>query len=35
MHGNKNFDMNLRILSATIKFIKESERSDQPLFNQY
>ena len=34
LHGNKKFDnnMNIRILAATIKFIKGSERFDQPLF---
>ena len=34
LHGNKKFDnnMNIRILPATIKFIKGSERFDQPLF---
>ena len=34
MYGNKNFDnnMNISILTATIKFIKDSERFDQPLF---
>ena len=34
LYGNKNFDsnMNISIITATIKFIKESERFDQPLF---
>ena len=34
LYGNKNFDnnMNISILTATIKFIKVSERLDQPLF---
>ena len=34
LNGNKNFDnnMNISILTATIKFIKDSERFDQPLF---
>ena len=34
LYGNKNFDnkMNVSILKATIKFIKVSERLDQPLF---
>ena len=34
LYGNKNFDsnMNIRILTAAIKFIKDSERFDQPLF---
>ena len=33
MYGNKNFDNNMKtsILTATIKFIKDSERLDQPL----
>ena len=37
LYGNKNFDnnMNISILTATIKFIKDSERFDQPLFNCY
>ena len=37
LYGNKNFDnnMNISILTATIKFIKVSERFDQPLFNYY
>ena len=32
--GNKNFDnnINISILTATIKFIKDTERFDQPLF---
>ena len=34
LYGNNNFDnsMNISILTATIKFIKDSERFDQPLF---
>ena len=34
LYGNKNFDnnMDIGILTATIKFIKDSERFDQPLF---
>ena len=34
LYGNKNFDnnMNISILTATIRFIKNSERFDQPLF---
>ena len=34
LYGNKNFenDMNISILAATIKFIKDSERFDQSLF---
>ena len=32
MYGNKNFDMNINILTATIKFMKNTERFDQPLF---
>ena len=34
LYGNKNFDnnINISILTATIKFIKDSERFDQPLF---
>ena len=34
LYGNKNFDnnMNVSILTATIKFIKVSERFGQPLF---
>ena len=34
LYGNKNFDnnMNISILTATIRFIKDSERFDQPLF---
>ena len=34
MHENKNFDsnMNTNILTATIKFIKDSEKFDQLLF---
>ena len=37
LYGNKNFDnsMNISILTATMKFIKVSERFDQPLFNYY
>ena len=33
-YGNKNFDnnMNISMVTATIKFIKVSERFDQPLF---
>ena len=33
LYGSKNFDdnMNIRILTATIKFIKDTERFDQPL----
>ena len=33
LYGNKNFDrnMNISILTATIKLIKDSERLDQPL----
>ena len=33
LYGNKNFDrnMNISILTATIKFIKDSERFDEPL----
>ena len=33
LYGNKNFDnnMNISILTATVKFIKVSERFDQPL----
>ena len=33
LYGNKNFDsnINISILTATIKFIKVSERFDQPL----
>ena len=32
--GNKNFDnnINISILTATVKFIKDTERFDQPLF---
>ena len=32
--GNKNFDnnINISILTATIKFIKDTERFNQPLF---
>ena len=34
LYGSKKFDnnMNISILTATIKFIKETERFDQPLF---
>ena len=34
LYGNKNFenDMNISILTATIKFIKDFERFDQSLF---
>ena len=34
LYGNKNFDnnMNISILTPTIKFIKDSERFDQPVF---
>ena len=34
LYGIKNFDnnMNISIPNATIKFIKDSERFDQPLF---
>ena len=33
LYGNKNFDnMNISILTATIKLIKDTERFDQPLF---
>ena len=34
LYKNKNFDknMNISILTATIKFIKDSERFDQSLF---
>ena len=34
LYGNKNFDnnMNIIILTATIKSIKGTERFDQPLF---
>ena len=34
LYGNKNFgnSMNISILTATIKFIKDTERFDQPLF---
>ena len=34
LYGNKNFDnnINISILTATIKFIKDSERFNQPLF---
>ena len=34
LYGNKNFDsnMNISIITVTIKFIKDSERFDQLLF---
>ena len=34
LYGNKKFDnnMNISILTVAIKFIKVSERFDQPLF---
>ena len=34
LYGNKNFDnnMNKSIITATIKFMKDSERFDQLLF---
>ena len=34
LYGSKNFDnnMNISILTATIKFIKNTETFDQPLF---
>ena len=34
LYGNKNFDnnMNISILTATIKFIKDNRRFGQPLF---
>ena len=34
LYRNKNSDniMNISILTATIKFIKDTERFDQPLF---
>ena len=34
LYGSKKFDknMNISILTATIKFIKDTERFDQPLF---
>ena len=34
LYGNKNFEnnLNISILTASIKFIKETERFDQPLF---
>ena len=34
LYGSKNFDnnMNISILTATIKFIKDTERFDQSLF---
>ena len=37
MYEDKNFDnkMNINILNAIIKFIRDSEMFDQPLFNHY
>ena len=34
LYGNKNFEnnLNISILTASIKFIKETESFDQPLF---
>ena len=34
LYGSKNFDnnMNISILTATIKFIKNTEMFDRPLF---
>ena len=34
LYGSNKFDnnMNISILTATIKFIKDTERFDQPLF---
>ena len=34
LYGSKKFDnnMNISILIATIKFMKDTERFDQPLF---
>ena len=34
LYGSKKFDnnINISILTATIKFIKDTERFDQPLF---
>ena len=34
LYRSKNFDnnMNISILTATIKFIKDTERFEQPLF---
>lgn len=34
IYGNNNFDenMNISILTAIIKFIKDSNKFDQPLF---
>ena len=33
MYGKKNYDnMNISILTVTIKFIKDSERFDQSFF---
>ena len=32
MYGNKNFDINIGILTATTNFIKAFESFDQPLF---
>ena len=36
-YRNKNFDnsMNISILTATIKFIKDTERFNQPIFFNY
>ena len=38
MYGNNNFEysnMNVRILTVIIKYIRDFERFDQPLFNHY
>ena len=37
LYINENFDsnMNTRTLTATIKFIEDSERFDKTLFNHY
>ena len=39
MYGDKNFDMNIRILTAAIKFIRDPEMIDQlrkkKLFSDY
>lgn len=38
MYGNNNFEysnMNVRILTVIINYIKDFERFDQPLFNHY
>ena len=37
LYRNRNFDnnMNISILTATIKFTKDSGRFDQPFFNGY